>query len=115
MFSRARRWLLAAALANAGCLSCLHPMPAPPVEEVHACDTCPPCCRNHVYVFFLNGFDLFDSANLSGLRKYVQQLGFIKTYDGQFYHASAFAVEMRRLHNEDPQAHFVVVGYGYGA
>jgi len=108
-------WLLAAAALNGGCLSFVHPCGRPRPEQVQECALTPACCRNHVYVFFVQGFDPFGAANLSGVRDYVQSLGFIKTYYGQLYHAGFFGREVRRLHNEDPDAHFVLVGYNLGA
>jgi hypothetical protein len=75
----------------------------------------PDCCRNHVYVFLLDGMDPFDWANLRGVRDYVQSLGYVKTYYGQLYHASSFEKEIRRLHREDPDARFVLIGFSFGA
>jgi hypothetical protein len=98
-----------------GCLTCLHPVTPPAKEQVCLCGELPRCCRNHVYVFFVNGLDPLDCANLNGVRDYVQGLGFIKTYYGQLYHKSYFASEIRRLHQEDPDARFVLVGFSFGA
>ena len=108
-------WLLAASTLSGGCLSFCHPTGEPSREQIAACNSVPPCCRNHVYVFFVNGIDPLACANLCGVRSYVQSLGFIKAYYGQFYHAGAFAKEIRRLHHDDPNARFVLVGYSYGA
>ena len=107
--------LLATSALSGGCLSFCHPIGTPPPAEVSACCTAPPCCRNHVYVFFLQGIDPLSIGNLRGVRDYVQSLGFIKTYYGQYYHVGAFAKEIRRLNAEDPHARFVLVGYNFGA
>jgi hypothetical protein len=68
-----------------------------------------------VYVFFIHGVDPLDIANLRGVHDYVQSLGFIKTYYGQLYHTPYFVKEIRRLHQEDPDARFALVGFSFGA
>ena len=110
------RWLLAAGLVGtSGCLSFCHPVAKPAPELVQPCQVAPKCCRDHVYVFLVHGLDPFNFANLSGLRDYVQALGFHKTYYGQLYHASSFAHAIRQIHHDDPDAHFVLIGFSYGA
>jgi len=107
--------LAAACLGGTGCLSFLHPVePAPP--DIHAtCLAYPPCCRDHVYIFLVHGVDPFDWANMAGVRDYVQELGFRKTYYGQAYHTLKFDREMRQIRAEDPSARFVLVGFSLGA
>jgi hypothetical protein len=102
-------------LAGTGCLSCLHPIEQPVNDHVACCKSVSSCCRNHVYIFFIHGLDPLDYANLSGVRDYVQSLGFIKTYYGQLYHTHYFEKELRRIHCEDPDARFVLVGFSFGA
>jgi hypothetical protein len=104
----------AACLASAGCLG-IHPIEAPGPEVHVACKAFPPCCRDHVYVFIVHGMDPFDWANLTGLRDYIQALGFRKTYYGQMYHTHKFEKEMRRIREEDPCARFVLIGFSFGA
>ena len=108
-------WLLAASALSGGCLSFCHPVGGPPPEQVQGCGMLPPFCRHHVYVFFVNGIDPLACANFAGVREYVQSLGFIKTYYGQCYHGGTMAKEIGRLHTEDPNAHFALIGYGVGA
>jgi hypothetical protein len=66
-------------------------------------------------VFFVHGMDPFDFANLEGVCEYVQALGFIKTHYGQLYHTWHFEKELRRIHQEDPEARFALVGFSFGA
>jgi hypothetical protein len=108
------RLLLAATTLSSGCLSFCHPIGSPPQDQVEYCRTLPPACRNHVYIFFVNGLDPLGYANFAGLRDYVQSLGFIKTYYGQVYHEATFAREIRRLHREDTLARFVIAGLNLG-
>jgi hypothetical protein len=111
--------LLVLSLLAAGCLTasgcvCIHPIEPPP--EVHTvCKAYPPCCRDHVYVFMVHGMDPFDWANLTGVRDYIQDLGFRKTYYGQLYHVTKFEKEIRRVRAEDPSARFVLIGFSFGA
>jgi hypothetical protein len=108
--------LLALLLAGGtGCKSFLHPVDATSVEWSQACQEVPKCCRDHVYVFLIHGMDPFDWANLSGLRDHLHSLGFNKTYYGQLYHTSYFSSEVRRIHQEDPEARFVLIGFSFGA
>jgi hypothetical protein len=108
--------LLGAALLGAsGCLGFVHSLDAPPPEQVESCHLLPTCGRNHVYIFMLQGVDPFALSNLSGVRDYLHGLGFNKTYYGQIYHEPKFRDEIRRLSREDPEAHFVVLGFGMGA
>lgn len=112
------RWLavgLVAALATPGCLSCLNPVPPPSDEARQLCAQFPGPCRAGVYVFLLDGCDPLGCANFRGVRDYLTQLGFVRTYYGQFYHDAAMVQEIIRLRREDPFARFVVVGYEYGS
>jgi hypothetical protein len=117
---RACRWgglLLAAAGLGAGpgCLSFVHSLDLPPAEQKRTCESVPAPCRNHVHVFLLHGADPLDLANLAGLTEYIQQLGFIKTHYGQMYHLWQFKKDLRHVHEEDPDARFVLIGFSFGA
>jgi hypothetical protein len=109
--------LFAAGLAggSTGCLSFLNPPEAPMAEVVQPCQELPACCRSHVYIFLIHGLDPLDTANLSGVRDYCHRLGFNQTYYGQLYHVCSFKKEMRRIHEEDPDARFVLIGFSFGA
>jgi hypothetical protein len=110
------RFILAGLLAVVtGCCSFLNPIDPPPEVAVEFGKELPKYCRDHVYVFFLNGFDPINYGNLSGMREYVDALGFHKTYLGQVYHVGYFADEMKKIHKHEPDAHFVLVGFGCGA
>jgi len=54
-------------------------------------------------------------GNLRGVRAYLHSLGFTQTYYSQLYHAHAVKKELRRLHEEDPEARFVLMGFSFGA
>jgi hypothetical protein len=107
--------ILAGLLAGAGGCCCLNPVHPPDETLIQPYHELPKYCRDHVYVFFLNGFDPVNYGNLTGIREYVDTLGFHKTYYGQLYHVSYLAGEIRKIHQEEPEAHFVLVGFGRGA
>jgi hypothetical protein len=98
-----------------GCLSFVHSLDLPPKEQLAQAETIPAPSRNHVHVFLIHGMDPLDLANLNGLTEYIQQLGYIKTHYGQLYHLWEFKKEMRRVHEQDPQARFVLIGFSFGA
>src|SRR5262245_54045673 len=102
-------------LTGGGCLSCLNPVGHPPPEALGPCEALPQPCRSGVYVFLIDGLDPFHCGNLPGVRDYLIELGFIKTYHGYAYHKSYFLKELLRTHAECPDARFVVVGFDYGA
>jgi hypothetical protein len=100
---------------SGGCMGFFHSVNPPTHELGDPCHALPRCCRDHVYIFLLNGLDPGNYCNLGGLREYLHSLGFNKTYYGQLYHGPWFEKEILRLHNEDPDARFVLVGFSYGA
>ena len=110
------RWLLALVVTtSSGCIGFLHPVAPLPTEFVEPCQVLPNCCRSHVYIFLINGLDPGNYCNMTGVRDYLHTLGFIKTYYGQLYHAAGFEKEICRLHETDPDARFVLIGFSYGA
>jgi len=108
-------WLAAVVLAASGCASCLNPVALPTADQASQCAALPEACRNHVYVFLIDGPDPFDLANLGGVRQALISLGYIKTYCGQCWHAGYFQKEICRIHQEDESARFVVMGFSLGA
>ncbi|MFL5245021.1 MAG: hypothetical protein ACJ8FY_23210 [Gemmataceae bacterium] len=101
--------------AAPGCLSYLHPVEPLEKPAQASCVDIPRCCRDHVYVFCINGLDPFDYSNQDGLRDYIHELGFNKLYNGEMYHTTYFQKELHRLHEEDPEARFVLIGFSFGA
>jgi pimeloyl-ACP methyl ester carboxylesterase len=98
-----------------GCLCFVHSLDAPPKEQVVASEKIPAPCRNHVHVFLLQGLDPLDLANINGLTEYLHQLGYLKTHCGQFFHQWSFRKEIRRIHKDEPEARFVVIGFSLGS
>jgi hypothetical protein len=75
----------------------------------------PQADRDHVHVFFINGFDPLGSGNFRGVSEQVRQLGFLHVHYGQLYNQPFMKREVINIHQQDPQAKFVVVGYSFGA
>ena len=106
--------LAAGLVGSTGCFHLRAPA-APQPDCTLACQELPRGCRNRVYVFLVNGLDPANCGNLTGLRDYLHELGFIKTYYGQVFHASHFAKEICRIRCEEPDARFVLIGFDIGA
>jgi hypothetical protein len=98
-----------------GCWGDFHPIRPPEDWELAGPPAPPRASQEHVYIFFVHGLDPLDYANLSGLRRFVHDLGYSQTYFGQVYHSRHFAQVIRRIHASDDQAHFVLVGFSAGA
>jgi hypothetical protein len=108
--------VVASLVGLSGCLGFLHPVDASPDSEPpEDCRQLPKCCRDHIYVFLMNGLDPFNYGNLTGLRDYLLVQGISRTYYGQLYHYWWFTSEIRRIARQDPDAHFVLVGFSLGA
>lgn len=111
----ARVLVAAVLMSGSGCLCYLHPLAMPDPVAAAPCRAVPKCARDHVYVFIVHGMDPFDYANLTGLRDFIQGLGFNKTYYGQLYHPVYFDHEIGRIHQDDPDARIVLIGFSFGA
>jgi hypothetical protein len=113
MWRLALRCLLAVVFAGASNVV----LAADPPDQVLTapCRELPKCCRSHVYIFLIHGMDPFDFARLNSVNKYFHQLGFNNTYYGQLYHTGYFKKAIRRIHQEDPEGRFVLVGFSFGA
>ena len=112
-----KQWLVAAGLGilltAGGCGTCGHHVCKIAREAGPNCAV-PLCDRQHVYVFMINGLTPYGSSGLEGLRDKLAESGFTKVYCGQLSHTVWFGTEMRRLHAEEPEARFVLVGHDVG-
>jgi hypothetical protein len=107
--------LAALLVSSSGCLGFLNPIAPEAIDYAKKCPPLPQECRNRVYIFFVTGMDPLDFANLNGVREFLNDLNYLKTYSGQLYHVGHFSREIRRLHHEDPEARFVLIGFSFGA
>lgn len=110
------RLVVAAGLVTApGCLCYLHTPPPPNHPCAAPCAGIPKPARDKVHIVLVYGADPFDCANLYGVREFIHHLGFLKVYSGSPLRTGWFASEMRRVFHEEPDARFVLIGYGAGA
>lgn len=114
----AKKLAILAALALLGSgVGCLHTCPSNthdclrPVEEVPVIAP----ARAKVYVFLMNGYDLFDVGHLHELECTLVRAGFPKVYYAQRFDGEWYYKELHRLHREDPDNRFVLVGMGTAA
>ncbi len=111
----ARCAIVALLAIQVGCHGLCQRSDPPTADQIAPVTTISQCQKNKVYLFFIHGCDPLDCSNFSGLRDYVQSIGFIKTYFGNSYHTFFFEKELRRLRKDQPDVRFVLVGYGRGA
>lgn len=101
--------------AAGGCMGILHPLPPPPAEQCAPCQEAPDCCAR-IHIFMVNGLTILPHiyGSMNGVGKYVEQLGFPQPRIACHYWKWCFEDEIRRIHQEDPAARFVLVGYSIG-
>jgi hypothetical protein len=114
---RFRSWWLLAVLSGAfpvlpGCITSGQHVPACPEPLATALDL-PAGCRHRVY-FFLVG-DLHPCHDLESLRCQLIDAGYIKVYCGKFWHLHYFTKELKKIHQDDEEARFVIVSQGGAA
>jgi hypothetical protein len=97
--------------ALSGCATVEKCRPSPCDQPV--CADLPACSRNRVFVFLLAGFDPLDE--MSKLREGIIEHGFIKVYCAPRPRLWYYVKEIRRLHEADPDARFVIVAQGGAA
>lgn len=112
--SRGTKWLLPALLLASGCTCHLSTVPPVEMDLAEALCSVGQQSRCHVYLFFVQGLDPIDCANLEDLKEMTQALGFPNAWYGNCYYLKTFKKEIAHLHSDDEKARFVIVGYGMG-
>jgi pimeloyl-ACP methyl ester carboxylesterase len=84
-------------------------------DEIEFARQLPLAAKQHVYLFFLNGIDPLEFGNLSGLRDFCRDLGFARSWYGQFYHRWYFQRVIEEIRERDPEARLVIIGFSAGA
>ncbi len=92
----------------------LNPLKKPAELSCPAASKDRPCCKDHVYIFAINGLDPLCKGNFNGLCKYFKEQGFQHTYFGQLYTSHWIAGKIRQVRQEDPQARIVLIGFSLG-
>jgi hypothetical protein len=99
-------------LFAAGCISCGHDSCKLSEDAGPLCPV-PVCDRRHVYTFLING--LAPNECLDQLRLNIAERGFEKVGKMELCHTWWLWSEMKRIQRCEPEARFVLVGYGFGA
>jgi len=95
-------------------LGFIHPLQECDVKVVKACEAAPSDGREHVYTFVVNGLDPLQLANLNGMTGYLRRLGFPQTHFEPLLGYRATRRHIREIHQSDPDAKIVLVGYSMG-
>jgi len=95
-------------------LGFFHPLKACDPQVVKSCETAPSDGKEHVYTFVVNGVDPLQLANLNGMTDYLRRLGFGQTHYEPFLGYRATRRQIRAIHQSDPDAKIVLVGYSFG-
>jgi hypothetical protein len=107
---------LAASRSNAQVgLGFFHPLQACDPEVVKTCETAPSDGKEHVHTFIVNGLDPLQLANLNGMTGYLRNLGFPQTHYEPLLGYRSTMRQVREIHQNDPDAKIVLVGYSLGA
>lgn len=70
--------------------------------------------HEHTYIFLINGVDPFHYGGMNDLGKHLEKQGFCHTYFGELYHTHKFFDAICAIHEQDPAARFVLVGFSLG-
>jgi hypothetical protein len=68
----------------------------------------------HTRVYLVNGADPCGWAAMSKLADWIRWSGYPRTKYGEVYDMIPFEMEIRKLHREDPNARFVLIGFSAG-
>lgn len=95
----------------------LHPIQRPdhiPLPDCYGAGPCR-CCKEHVYIFGVNGLNPMCLGNFNGMLNYFRDEGFHNTYFGQLYTSHVFCAKIREIRRCDPHARIVLIGFSWGA
>ncbi len=97
-----------------GCTTCRHTAFAESLKPVEQVRVLAPA-RAKVYAFLMNGADVLELYGFGELPQVLTCAGFPKIYYAQRSDREWFRKELHRLHREDPDARFLLVGFGSAA
>lgn len=108
-----------APLITTGCAQFRHTQDSSDIQQVSAGKSsgeAPPLpAPGRVHVFLVRGVDPFDWSNFRELSDFLHGLGFHKIHIGHFFQGARFERELRRVHEEEPDARIVLIGFSFGA
>ena len=106
--------LLGLMLGLGGCASLGHRLVPLASEDLGPVLATHPEARTHVYTFLINGNDPLLLGNFPAVQQEIFRWGFPHTWYGEMYHVGQFEREIRQIHQRDPDARVVLVGFSYG-
>jgi hypothetical protein len=93
----------------------IHPIQKPDCLRCPCCGHRPcTCCKDHVYIFVINGLDPLCLGNLNGMCRYLREAGFRNTRFDQLCTWLCLARRIRQIRYADPHARIVLIGYSLG-
>jgi hypothetical protein len=92
----------------------VNPVSPPRPEVLAVSQALPASARDHVHVFFINGFDPNHFCNFRGQYEYVQALGYRNVYFGQMWDSKRCLEQIRLIRGQDSAARVVIIGYSAG-
>ncbi len=99
---------------GSGCVRCRYTALAESQMPVERTAVSAPA-RSKVYLFLANGADLTEQGRITELQQKVICGGFPKVYHAQRFDRAWFRKELHRLHREDCNSRFIIIGYGTAA
>jgi hypothetical protein len=99
---------------GASCMKCRHTAYRESLCLVEHVSVIAPA-RAKVQVFLMNGVDVFDLGGLSVLQTAIVDAGFSKVYYAQRFDVEWYYREIHRVHRDDPDNRFVLIGQGAAA
>lgn len=100
--------------AGTGCVRCRYTALAESQLPVEHSKVIAPS-RSKVYLFLVNGADLAEYSGIQNLQQQIICGGYAKVYHAQRFDRAYFRKELHRLHREDPDNRFILLGYGAAA
>jgi hypothetical protein len=97
-----------------GCFSNYNPVQPPPPEVVARCQGLPDCCRRHLYIVVINGFDPIEVTNAVGMAHFLEHAGFPNVYYTSQWQSHKYLDRICEIKATDPQARIAVVAYSMG-
>jgi hypothetical protein len=102
-------------LPGAGCAGSGSSVAPRPELQRHS-QVLPTICREHVHIYMINGLTILPHmcGSMNRMAPCVEELGFCKPKVASHYWRWSYQDDIRRIHQEDPDARFVLVGYSVG-
>lgn len=113
---RSKLWLMCFCVCLSGCsvlkTEAEHTVLSSSAEASQALPDEP---KSHVYIYFIQGIDPLDWANLCSVKSYCQDLGYKKVKLVTYHQGDEVVEAVRDAKGHDPKARILLFGYSAGA